>query len=195
MALFDELVESLCCLPGIGQKSAQRMSLHLLERNREGANKLAKVLSDAMNRIGHCDSCRTFTEHELCDICRNDKRDSSTICVVETPADVLAIEQSASFNGKYFVLMGRLSPLDGIGPQDLGMDLLSEKISNKNITEVILATNTTIEGEVTAQYIRELVKPFAIKLSRIAHGVPLDGELTFVDQGTISHALADRKSY
>ncbi len=195
MALFDELVEGLCCLPGVGQKSAQRMSLHLLERNRTGADKLAKVLSEAMSRIGHCASCRTFTEHEVCDICKNSKRDASTICVVETPADVLAIEQSASFNGKYFVLMGRLSPLDGIGPEDLGMDILAEKFAKDKISEVILATNTTIEGEVTAEYIRELAKPFAIKLSRIAHGVPLDGELVFVDQGTISHALADRKSY
>jgi len=195
MAMFDELVEAFCCLPGVGKKSAQRMSLHLLERDREGAKRLADTIDKAMRKIGHCASCRNFTEHELCHICQNPKRDAGTICVVETPADVLAIENSASFSGRYFVLMGHLSPLDGLGPKELGLDILSAKIAIGKILEIILATNTTIEGEVTAEYIRELARPHAIKVSRIAYGVPLDGELGYVDQGTISHALADRKAY
>jgi len=195
MALFADLVKAFCCLPGVGQKSAQRMSLHLLERDRTGANKLAQTLKLAMDKIGHCTSCRNFTEDKLCDICKNHKRDAGTICIVETPADVLAIESSASFTGKYFVLMGNLSPIDGLGPDELGLDILAQKLKEDDIAEIILATNTTIEGEVTAEYIRELARPYAIKVSRIAYGVPLDGELGFVDHGTISHAIADRKAY
>lgn len=191
--LFEELVDALRCLPGVGAKSAQRMALHLLERDRLGANKLAKVLETSMSEIGHCRKCRNLTEADICPICANPKRQRDTICILETPADVIAVEQTATFNGQYFVLMGHLSPIDGVGPSDIGIDLLLQRVKDESIREVILATNPTVEGEATAYYISEQLKPLGVKVSRIAHGVPLGGELEFVDGGTLAHAFAGRR--
>lgn len=194
--LVQELIESLRCLPGVGAKSAQRMAFHLLERNRKGGDKLSDALAKAMSEVGHCQRCRNFTEQTLCDICSSVKRQvSGQLCIVETPADVMAIEQTAEFNGLYFVLMGHLSPIDGIGPEDLGLDVLEKQLSNGEITEVILATNPTVEGEATAHFIAELAKQYQVQISRIAHGVPIGGELEFVDGNTLSHALSGRKNY
>lgn len=191
--LLEELIESLRCLPGVGRKSAQRMAFHLLERDRNGASKLAKTLAEAAESIGRCTRCRMFTETELCSICASDRRDNSLLCVVETPADVVAVEQSASFSGKYFVLMGHLSPLDGIGPDELGLDLLDMRLKQEAIREMIVATNPTVEGEATAHYLSDLAAKYQVKVSRIAHGVPIGGELEFVDSGTLSHAFAGRQ--
>jgi len=191
--LVDELIDALRCLPGVGPKSAQRMALHLLERNREGAVRLADAIRQAAERVGRCQQCRNLTESELCVICSNERRDPRTICVVETPADLLAIEQSGSFRGRYFVLMGHLSPIDGIGPEDIGIDQLMALIAQQDIDELILATNLTVEGEATAHYIGERARQAGVKISRIAHGVPLGGELEYVDGGTLSHAFASRK--
>ncbi len=192
-SLLDELTQALQCLPSVGPKSAQRMVYHLLDKNRQGALKLSNVLERAVHEIGHCEQCRTFTESDLCNICVNEKRNSNgLICVVEMPVDVLAIEQTALFSGTYFVLMGHLSPLDGIGPEQLGLDLLDKQLSSGNISEVILATNPTVEGEATAYYIAEIAKKFTIKVSRIAHGVPVGGELEFVDSTTLSHSFSGR---
>jgi len=194
--LVQELINALKCLPGVGAKSAQRMAFHLLERNRVGGAKLAAVLGNAMDNIGHCDQCRTFTEQSTCDICVNPKRDIvQQLCIVESPADVIAIEQTGDFQGKYFILMGHLSPIDGIGPDDLGLDVLEQHLSLNTYKEVILATNPTVEGEATAHYIAELAKKHDVNVSRIAHGVPVGGELEFVDGNTLSHALSGRKSY
>lgn len=190
--LLVELIESLCCMPGIGRKSAQRIAYHLLQRNRQGAIDMAKLLEQAMEEIGHCKTCRTFSENELCDFCSNPKRDRSLLCIVESPADVYAIEE-AHYRGLYFVLMGHLSPLDGIGPDDLGMDLLNTKLGQGEVQEVILATGTTVEGEATAHYISEMVRKYAIKVTRIAHGIPMGGELEYIDSNTLSHALAGRR--
>ena len=194
--LVIELIESFKCLPGVGAKSAQRMAFHLLERNRIGGTKLSHSLAKAMTDIGHCQGCRTFTEQDYCDICTSEKRKSKgQLCIVESPADVIAIEQTAEFQGLYFVLMGHLSPIDGIGPEDLGLDILAKKLSNHDIEEVILATNPTVEGEATAHYIAELAKQFGVSISRIAHGVPVGGELEYVDGNTLAHALSGRKNY
>lgn len=194
--LVQELIESLKCLPGVGGKTAQRMAFHLLERNRVGGSKLAEQLAKAMENVGHCRQCRNFTEEELCQICQSPRRrDSSLLCVVETPADVIAIEQTGDFQGRYFVLMGHLSPIDGIGPADLGLDLLDQQLQSGDIEEVILATNPTVEGEATAHYIAEMSAKYQVKLSRIAHGVPVGGELEYVDGNTLSHALTGRKNY
>lgn len=192
--LIDQLVSALRCLPSVGPKSAQRMTFHLLERNREGALRLAEALIAAMNNVGRCESCRTFTEQSRCGICADNRRDRSLICIVETPADVLAFEQSGSYRGLYFVLMGHLSPIDGIGPAEIGVSDLLEKIRNSEIEEVILATNPTVEGEATAYYITEQVKALQVKVSRIAHGVPLGGELEYVDVGTLAHAINGRRA-
>ncbi len=194
---LQQLIEHLTCLPGVGRKSAQRMALHLMEKDRDGAMALSRSLSSAVELTKHCVSCRSFTEQEKCHICDDFKRDSSILCVVETPTDVMAIEQSGSFNGLYFVLMGHLSPLDGIGPDELGIDDLLLRVQS-NVTEVILATNPTVEGEATANYIAELLAvsnstPTLEKVSRIAHGVPMGGELEFVDGGTLAHALSSRQ--
>lgn len=186
------LIETLRCLPGVGPKSAQRMAFHLLERDREGARALALALQEAVETIGHCERCRMLTEERLCRICASNSRDDSLLCVVESPADVLAVEQAASYSGRYFVLMGHLSPLDGIGPAELGIPLLQERFQEGTTEEVILATNPTVEGEATAQFIAELAEPYGIKASRIAHGVPIGGELEYVDSGTLSHAFAGR---
>lgn len=192
-SLIDSLIDALRCLPGVGPKSAQRMTYHLLERDREGARRLASMLALAADNIGHCSSCRTLTEHEICAICSNQRRDHSLLCVVEMPTDVAAIEQSGTYRGLYFVLMGHLSPLDGIGPDEIGLDLLSVRMAQSEITEVILATNSTVEGEATAHYVAELARTYKLVVSRIARGVPMGGELEYVDGGTLSHALASRQ--
>lgn len=191
--LLTRLLENLRCLPGVGPKSAQRMAFHLLERDRNGAGELSRSLAEAVEKIGHCKTCRMLTEQEQCEICRSPKRDEHSLCVVETPADVVAVEQSAGFRGKYFVLMGHLSPLDGIGPAELGIDQLVARLDSGEVREVILATNPTVEGEATAHYIAELAAGRKIPATRIAHGVPIGGELEYVDGGTLSHAFAGRQ--
>jgi recombination protein RecR len=193
--LIDELMSSLRCLPGVGPKSAQRMALHLLERDRAGAERLSQSLHKAVEGVGRCTRCRTLTEQELCGICKNQRRDDALLCVVETPADVLAIESSGTYQGKYFVLQGHLSPIDGIGPEDIGIDQLIQLLQQEPITEVILATNPTVEGEATAYYISERAKHLNVTVSRIAHGVPLGGELEFIDGGTLAHAFSSRRSF
>ncbi|MFQ3323875.1 MAG: recombination protein RecR [Pseudomonadales bacterium] len=191
--LIDELVEALRILPSVGPKSAQRMAMHLLERNRDGGQRLADSLAEAMSKVGRCNSCRTFTEETKCKICASTKRDENILCVIETPSDILAIEQSGGYRGKYFVLMGHLSPIDGIGPGEIGVDQLLERVSEYEVNEVILATGTTVEGEATAYYISQQLKPLGVTVSRIAHGVPLGGDLEYVDGGTLAHALSGRK--
>ncbi|MDX9740836.1 MAG: recombination mediator RecR [Gammaproteobacteria bacterium] len=191
--LIGRLIEALRCLPGVGPKSAQRMAFHLLERNREGALRLAKALEEAVERVGHCERCRTLSETALCRLCASDRRDPAQLCVVENPADVQAIEQTTSFQGLYFVLMGHLSPLDGIGPEDIGLDRLAQRFASGEVREVILATNPTVEGEATAHYIADMAREHGIRASRIAYGVPFGGELEYVDAGTLSHALAGRR--
>jgi len=190
---LQNLIDALRCLPGVGPKSAQRMTLHLLERDRQGALVLASALQSAAQKVGHCRLCRNFTELEVCEICSDIRRDTSLLCVVETPADVLAIEQSASFRGLYFVLMGHLSPIDGIGPAEIGLEGFQQRVIDDGIEEVILATNPTVEGEATAYYLSDLLQPIGVKVSRIAHGVPLGGELEFVDGSTLAHALSGRR--
>ena len=192
-SLLEQLVEALRCMPGIGRKSAQRIAHQLLQRNRDSAKKLSRILADAMERIGHCERCRTFTENNLCHLCASQKRDDSIICVVENPADVDAIEE-AHYRGRYFVLLGHLSPLDGIGPDDLGLNEFQSLLDNEELKEVILATNTTVEGEATAHFISEMVKARGKKVTRIAHGIPMGGELEYVNSMTIAHALDGRKS-
>ncbi|MEP1382482.1 MAG: recombination mediator RecR [Paraglaciecola sp.] len=193
--LIKELIDAFKILPGVGPKSAQRMAFHLLERNRQGAMKLSNVLHDAMEHVKHCEQCRTFCENTLCEICANPKRQESLqICVVESPQDVLAIEQTLEFKGRYFVLMGRLSPIDGIGPADIGLDDLAKMLEKEGIQEVILATNPTVEGEATAHYIAQMCKAQGITASRIAHGVPVGGELEFIDGNTLTHAFNGRRS-
>lgn len=192
--LLQQLISALRCLPGVGPKSAQRMAFHLLERDKGGALSLADALQKAVEEIGHCSQCRTLSETELCDICNSQRRDESMLCVLESPVDVLAVEQTGGFNGLYFVLSGHLSPIDGVGPEDLGIDLLLERLKSSNVKELILATNPTVEGEATAHFIAAQVNDLDIKVSRIAHGVPVGGELEFVDGGTLAHALAGRRS-
>ena len=190
--LVSRLVEALRCLPGVGPKSAQRMPFHLLERDRDGAGALAQAIVQAVDHVGHCQNCRMLTEEPLCWICKGSSRDASLLCVVETPADVMAVEHSAGYSGLYFVLMGHLSPLDGIGPDQLGIDLLERRLESGSIKEVILATNPTVEGDATAHYISDLANKKGLRSTRIAHGVPVGGELEFVDGGTLSHAFAGR---
>ncbi|WP_286239382.1 recombination mediator RecR [Neptuniibacter halophilus] len=192
--LIQQLITSLRCLPGVGPKSAQRMAFHLLERDERGALDLAEALTKAVAEIGHCRQCRTLSEADICDICASDGRDASLLCVLESPIDVLAVEQTGGYNGRYFVLSGHLSPIDGIGPEDLGIDQLLELIKTTEVKELILATNPTVEGEATSHFIAAQVKDLGIKVSRIAHGVPVGGELEFVDGGTLAHALAGRRS-
>ncbi|MBT1065641.1 recombination mediator RecR [Bowmanella sp. Y26] len=192
--LLSELIRTLKYLPGVGQKSAQRMAFQLLERNRVGAQELASALHNAMEHVQHCQQCRNFTESDLCDICASPKRQQQGIlCIVETPQDVMAIEQTAEFNGLYFVLMGHLSPIDGIGPADIGLDSLGELLDKHQIQEVILATNPTVEGEATAHYIAQMCRSREIKASRIAHGVPVGGELEYLDGSTLMHAFSGRR--
>jgi len=190
---LDELITSLRCLPGVGQKSAQRMALHLLERERDGAKRIATAMSNALDSVRHCQQCRNFSDTDVCEICSDARRDQQTLCVVETPADVLAVESSAAYRGRYFVLLGRLSPLDGYGPGQLGLDELEQQLSKGGTSEVILATSATVEGDITAQYIADFAASYDIKSSRLARGIPLGGELEFVDSGTLSRALSGRQ--
>ena len=191
--LLVRLIDGLRCMPGVGQKSAQRIAFHLLERDREGASQLSAALAEAVAGIGHCKRCRMFTEHELCSICSATGRDVTQLCVVESPADVMALEDATGFRGLYFVLMGHLSPLDGIGPDELGLDQLEEWLSEGEVEELIIATNPTVEGDATAHYLADLAARRGVKASRIAHGVPLGGELEYVDGGTLSHAFYGRR--
>lgn len=193
--LLNDLVDAFKCLPSVGSKTAQRMAFYLLEHDREAGSRLANALAEAVEKIGHCSRCRTLTEHDTCRICTDSARDSSLLCVVEHPSDVLALEQATQYRGYYFVLMGNLSPLDGIGPEDLGLDLLEQQFADPALKEVILATNSTVEGEVTAHYISELMSQYEVKATRIAHGVPVGGELEYVDSGTLSHAFDGRRKY
>lgn len=190
--LITQLMTHLRCLPGIGPKSAQRMAFHLLERARPEGLALAKTIEQAIQKIGHCEQCRSLSETPICMLCANRNRDHDLLCVVETPIDVMAIEQTASYNGYYFVLMGRLSPLDGIGPEEIGIKHFIQRINTHPPKEVILATNPTVEGEATAHYLAELLKQHHIKTSRIAHGVPLGSELEFIDGNTIIRSLHSR---
>ena len=191
--LIEQLVESFRCLPGVGPKSAQRMALYLLERNPSGGKKLSESLTLAIEKVGRCARCRTLTENETCNICANPGRNQRLCCVVESPADVYAIEQTGTYKGLYFVLMGHLSPIDGVGPEQLGIDTLLENLAATDIDEVIIACNPTVEGEATAYFIAEQLRDRNIVVSRIAHGVPVGGELEFVDGGTLSHAFNGRK--
>jgi recombination protein RecR len=190
--LIGQLIESLRCLPGVGPKSAQRMAFQLLEHDREGGRQLAAVLAQAMDRVGNCRDCRTLSEDDVCNLCASERRDRSQLCVVETPADVQALEQATGYQGLYFVLMGHLSPLDGIGPEALGLDLLEARLASGEVKELILATNPTVEGEATAHFISEMARAHGIRATRIAHGVPMGGELEYIDGGTLSHAFAGR---
>jgi recombination protein RecR len=190
---LELLVEALRVLPGVGPRSAQRMAYHLLQHDRDGGERLAHALAAALGSVRRCTKCNNFTEEELCALCRSPRRDSSLLCVVETPADLSMVEQTLSYSGMYFVLMGRLSPLDGIGPRDIGLERLLERTAGGEVQEVILATNFTNEGEATAHYIAEMLRARGIRVSRIARGVPLGGELEYVDAGTISQALLERR--
>ncbi|MEO7742047.1 MAG: recombination mediator RecR [Usitatibacter sp.] len=192
-ATLDELIQALRCLPGVGPKSAQRMAYHLLQRDTKGAQRLAGALSEALGRIRHCARCNTFTETELCSLCASARRDPSLLCVVESPGDLLMMEQSQSYAGLYFVLMGRLSPLDGIGPHEIHLDRLVRRAIDGVVTEVVLATNFTVEGEATAHYISELLAGKDLKVSRIARGLPVGGELEHVDSGTLAQAVLERR--
>ncbi|CAM8632077.1 RecR Recombinational DNA repair protein (RecF pathway) [Oxalobacteraceae bacterium] len=191
---LDFLSDALRRLPGVGPKSAQRIAYHLMQHDREGAAQLARALSQAVDRVQHCALCNTFTESDICETCLDEERDTSLLCVVETPADQLMIEQTMTYKGLYFVLMGRLSPLDGIGPKDLHLDRLVSRATDGVVTEVVLATNFTNEGEATAHYISETLKQRGLSVSRIARGVPVGGELEYVDAGTIARAMLDRRS-
>ncbi|MET0379144.1 MAG: recombination mediator RecR [Spongiibacteraceae bacterium] len=191
--LIDQLIDALRVLPGVGPKSAQRMAFQILERNRDGGTRLAHALENAVAEVGHCRQCHTLTELELCGICTDPRRDLQMLCVVESPADVMALEQAGSYRGLYFVLMGHLSPIDGIGPAEIGVDRLFDQVRERQIGEVILATNPTVEGEATAFYITDYLKTLGVIVSRIAHGVPLGGELEYVDSGTLAHALSGRR--
>jgi recombination protein RecR len=191
--LIGQLIENLRSLPGVGPKSAQRMAFHLLEHNRDAGRQLAEALTRAMERVGNCTVCRTLSEEAVCTLCASARRDPGLLCVVETPADVQALEQSTGFTGRYFVLMGHLSPLDGIGPDQLGLELLESRLAGGEVKELILATNPTVEGEATAHFISELAHAHGVRTTRIAHGVPMGGELEYIDGGTLSHAFAGRR--
>jgi recombination protein RecR len=192
-SLIEQVIEAFRCLPGVGPKSAQRMLLHLLERDREGGRLLSRILSEAIEKVGHCQSCRNLTEAVVCEICSDEKRVSTIICIVEAPSDVIAIEQSLSYRGQYFVLMGTLSPIDGRGPDEIGIEHLIRRCGS-GIEEIILAVSSTVEGQATAHYISEALKPLDVTISRLAQGIPLGGELEYVDGGTLSHAFEGRKS-
>ena len=190
---LERLIEALRVLPGVGPRSAQRMAYHLLQRDRDGAEQLSHALAGALRAVRHCAKCNNFAEDEVCALCRSARRDPALLCVVETPADLAMVEQSLSYSGMYFVLMGRLSPLDGVGPRDIGLDRLLARATDGVVQEVILATNFTNEGEATAHYIAEMLRAREVRISRIARGVPLGGELEYVDVGTISQAMLDRR--
>ena len=190
---LEELILALGSLPGVGRKSAQRMALHLLERDQAGARRIADALNAALEKVKHCEQCRNFCDDDVCDICADAERDQATICVVETPADVIAVESSAAFRGRYFVLLGKLSPLDGYGPEQLGLDLLEQQLAERDTREIILATSATVEGDITAQYIADFAASRGVASSRLARGIPLGGELEFVDSGTLSRAMSGRQ--
>ena len=190
--LLEQLIEALRVLPGVGPKSAQRMAYHVLERERDGGRRLADALAQAVDRIGHCARCRDFSEADVCATCASGARDAHQLCAVESPADRLAIEQATGYRGLYFVLQGRLSPLDGIGPRELGLDRLADRLAQGEVRELIIATNPTVEGEATAHYLAQLARQAGVRPSRLAHGVPLGGELEYVDRGTLSHAFGTR---
>ena len=192
MSLLEQLIEAFRVLPGVGQKTAQRMAYHVLERERDGGRRLAAALADAVEHIGHCARCRDFSETDICTTCASGARDAHQWCAVESPADRLAIEQATGYRGLYFVLQGRLSPLDGIGPRELGLDRLSERLREGEVQELIIATNPTVEGEATAHYLAQLARQHGVRPSRPAHGLPLGGELEYVDRGTLSHAFGSR---
>ena len=191
--LVDELIESLRCLPGVGSKSAQRMALQLLERDRRSAARLSKALVASLDGVGRCHQCQNLAEQDICRICSNERRNTGVLCVVETPSDLMAIEQSGNFNGRYFVLMGHLSPIDGIGPEEIGIDKLLRFIADSSITELILATNSSVEGDATALYIADLLDCSDILVTKIANGIPVGGQLGYVDGSTLGYALAGRK--
>lgn len=191
--MLIRLIDTLCCMPGVGRKSAQRIAFHLLERDRDGAELMAKALLDAVAGIGHCERCRMFSEHDLCNICSASGRDHSLVCVVESPADVVAVEDATGYRGHYFVMMGHLSPLDGIGPEELGLPLLERRLAGNEVLELIIATNPTVEGDATAHLLSDIASRHNVPASRIAHGVPLGGELEYVDGGTLSHAFFGRR--
>ncbi|WP_193165082.1 recombination mediator RecR [Microbulbifer hainanensis] len=193
--LIEELIRALRCLPGVGPKSAQRMAMYLLEKDRDAAGLLARTLEQAVEKVGRCSQCRTLTEQEVCALCNNSRRDGKSLCVVETPADVLAIEQAGNYHGRYFVLHGHLSPIDGVGPASLGIDLLERRLADEPVEELIIATNPTVEGEATAQFIAERARSRGIAVSRIAHGVPIGGELEYIDGGTLAHAFNSRSAF
>ena len=190
---LDDMIAALKCLPGIGQKSAQRMALHLLERDQQAARRIAETITRALDTVRHCRQCRNFSDTDLCQVCSDEGREQNTICVVETPADVLAVESSAAYRGRYFVLLGRLSPLDGFGPGQLGLEELEQQLNHGGINEIILATSATVEGDITAQYIADNAGRHGITSTRLARGIPLGGELEFVDGGTLSRALSGRQ--
>jgi recombination protein RecR len=192
--LLADLIEALRCLPGVGAKSAQRMALHVLERDRAGAKRLAEKLATAVERIGNCTRCRTFSEEAICALCASTSRDASLLCVVETPVDQLAIEQATGYRGRYFVLLGRLSPLDGLGPKEIGLDLLAQRLGEGEVQELIVATNPTVEGEATAHMLAQIARAAGVRASRLAHGVPLGGELEYIDRGTLAHAFGGRQA-
>jgi recombination protein RecR len=192
--LLNELIEALRCLPGVGAKTAQRMAFHVLERDRGGGTRLAEKLAAAMQRIGNCSRCRTFSEDSVCAMCASPARDATLLCVVETPADQLAIEQATGYRGRYFVLLGRLSPLDGMGPKELGLDLLATRLAEGEVQELIVATNPTVEGEATSHMLSGLARSAGVRATRLAHGVPLGGELEYVDRGTLAHAFGGRQN-
>jgi recombination protein RecR len=192
-AALEELIQALRCLPGVGPKSAQRMAYHLLQRDQKGAERLASGLTEALGRIRHCGRCNTFTEAEVCALCASPRRDPSLLCVVESPGDLLMMEQSQSYAGLYFVLMGRLSPLDGIGPKEIHLDRLARRVTDGVVKEVILATNFTVEGEATAHYVSEMLGGKGLAVTRIARGLPVGGELEHVDSGTLAQAVLERR--
>ncbi len=191
---LEQLIESLRCLPGVGPKSAQRMAYYLLQRDRQGANKLAIALDSALQVVDHCKLCNTFSEQPICPLCESDQRDSSVLCVVEMPTDLMMLESTRAYNGMYFVLMGRLSPLDGVGPKEIHLDKLIKRAQDGVVQEVILATNYTVEGDATAHYISELLRARGIKVSRIARGMPMGGEIEYVDSGTLAQAMLERRN-
>jgi len=192
-SLLNQLVDALRCLPGVGPKSAQRMAFYLLQRNREGGRQLAAIMAAAMERITRCKRCRTLSEHDLCGLCANANRDASLLCVIEHPSEIVAIEQATDFRGLYYVLGGRLSPLDGIGPEELGLDLLEERLKEGVVEELILAISPTVEGSATSHYVADIAARYQVRVTRIAHGVPLGGELEYVDGGTLAHAFSGRR--
>ena len=190
--MLEQLLDALRILPGVGQKSAQRMAYHVLERDRDGGTRLAEALAVAVERIGHCRRCRDFSETELCATCSSAARDAQQLCAIESPADRLAIEQATGYRGLYFVLQGRLSPLDGIGPRELGLDQLADRLGEGEVQELIIATNPTVEGDATAHYLAQIARKHGVRPSRLAHGLPLGGELEYVDRGTLAHAFGSR---